>query len=200
MTVFLISRQLMKVKVTQSCPALWDPTGYSLPGSSVHGVLQARILEVLPFPSPGVLPNPGIKPRSPALQMDSLPSEPPGKLMRHPLTEHFYLSSLLQTPNGCRMVDVEFLGNCSCSCKRISFDDPLNWSLSTSNGWPLRSSSSRLSSPLQNFLDLHCTVHLLAVPGPNVLLMLRVVSITLWPILSLNKKITPIAFWLTLFP
>ena len=32
----------------------------------------------LPFPSPGDLPNPGIKPRSPALQADSLPSEPPG--------------------------------------------------------------------------------------------------------------------------
>jgi len=33
----------------------------------------------LPFPSPGDLPNPGIKPRSPALQTDALPSEPPGK-------------------------------------------------------------------------------------------------------------------------
>ena len=33
----------------------------------------------LPFPSPGDLPNPGIKPRSPSLQADSLPSEPPGK-------------------------------------------------------------------------------------------------------------------------
>ena len=33
----------------------------------------------LPFPSPGDLPNPGIKPRSPALQADSLPSKPPGK-------------------------------------------------------------------------------------------------------------------------
>ena len=33
----------------------------------------------LPFPSPGDLPHPGIKPRSPALQEDSLPSEPPGK-------------------------------------------------------------------------------------------------------------------------
>ena len=33
----------------------------------------------LPFPSPGNLPNPGIKPRSLALQADSLPSEPPGK-------------------------------------------------------------------------------------------------------------------------
>ena len=33
----------------------------------------------LPFPSPGDLPNPGIKPRSPALQADALLSEPPGK-------------------------------------------------------------------------------------------------------------------------
>ena len=33
----------------------------------------------LPFPSPGDLPNPGIKPRSPALQADTLSSEPPGK-------------------------------------------------------------------------------------------------------------------------
>ena len=33
----------------------------------------------LPFPSPGDLPNPGIEPGSPALQVDSLPSEPPGK-------------------------------------------------------------------------------------------------------------------------
>ena len=32
------------------------------------------------FPSPGYLPNPGIKPRTPALQTDTLPSEPPGKL------------------------------------------------------------------------------------------------------------------------
>ena len=33
----------------------------------------------LPFPSPGDLPNPGNEPRSPALQADALPSEPPGK-------------------------------------------------------------------------------------------------------------------------
>ena len=32
-----------------------------------------------PLPSPGDLPNPGIKPRSPSLQADSLPAEPPGK-------------------------------------------------------------------------------------------------------------------------
>ena len=34
----------------------------------------------LPFPSPGDLPDPGIEPRSPALQADALPSEPEGKL------------------------------------------------------------------------------------------------------------------------
>ena len=43
---------------------------------TVHGILQARIL---PFPSPGDLPNPGIEPRSPALEADSLPDEPQGK-------------------------------------------------------------------------------------------------------------------------
>ena len=34
----------------------------------------------LPFPSPGDLPDPGIKPRSPALQADTLPSRPPGDI------------------------------------------------------------------------------------------------------------------------
>ena len=37
----------------------------------------------LPFPSPGDLPNPGIEPGSPALQVDSLPSEPLGKPKTH---------------------------------------------------------------------------------------------------------------------
>ena len=32
-------------EVTQSCPTLWDPMDYSLPGSSLHGILQARVLE-----------------------------------------------------------------------------------------------------------------------------------------------------------
>jgi len=42
-------------------------------------ILQARILEWLPYPSQGDLPNPGIKPGSPALQADFVPSKPPGK-------------------------------------------------------------------------------------------------------------------------
>ena len=50
---------------------------------TVHGILQARILEWVAFHSPGDLPNPGIKSRSPALQADSLPAEPQGKPMQN---------------------------------------------------------------------------------------------------------------------
>ena len=47
----------------------------SPPGSSIHGILQARILEW--ERTPGDLPDPGIEPGSPVLQADSLPSKPP---------------------------------------------------------------------------------------------------------------------------
>ena len=81
----------MKVLVAQTCPTLCDPTdcknrvlprertGHRKhPGSSVHGVLQARILEWVAIPFFGGLPNPGPEPRSPALQVKagSLPAEP----------------------------------------------------------------------------------------------------------------------------
>ena len=48
---------------------LCDPMDCSLPGSSVHGIFQAIVLEYwsgLPFPSPRDLPNPGVEPGSPA--------------------------------------------------------------------------------------------------------------------------------------
>ena len=54
----------------QLCPTLCDPVDRSLPGSSVHGISQPW--SMLPFPSPGDLPYPGIKPESPTLQADSL--------------------------------------------------------------------------------------------------------------------------------
>ena len=56
-----------KVKVAQSGPTLCDPMNYT-----VRGILHARILEWVAFPSPGDLPNPGIEPRSPTLQANSL--------------------------------------------------------------------------------------------------------------------------------
>ena len=64
-------------EVAQSCPTLWDPVDCSIPGSSLHGILQAEYWSGLPFPSPGDLPDPGIKPRSLAFQADALTSEPP---------------------------------------------------------------------------------------------------------------------------
>ena len=48
-------------KSPQSCTTLCDPVGRSLPGSSVCGILQARILEW--GPPPGDLPNPGVEPK-----------------------------------------------------------------------------------------------------------------------------------------
>ena len=66
--------------VSQLCPTLCHLMDCSLPGSSVHGIFQARKKwSGLPFPSPGALPDPGVEPGSPTLQADSLPSEPPGK-------------------------------------------------------------------------------------------------------------------------
>ena len=46
---------------------------------SVHGIHQVRILECLAIPFSRYLSNPGIEPRSPALQVDSLPAKPQGK-------------------------------------------------------------------------------------------------------------------------
>ena len=66
-------------EAAQSCPTLCDPMDCSLSGSSVNGIFQARVLEWIAFPSPGDLPDPGIEPGSPALQADTLPSEPPEK-------------------------------------------------------------------------------------------------------------------------
>ena len=71
----------MHAKLLQSCPTPCDPMDYSLPSSSVREILQARILEGLPFPSPGNLSDPGIEPTSPispVLAGGFITTEPPG--------------------------------------------------------------------------------------------------------------------------
>jgi len=55
------------------------PMGCSPPGSSVHGISQARIVEWVAILLSMDLPNPSLVPMVPALQVDSLPTEPPGK-------------------------------------------------------------------------------------------------------------------------
>ena len=62
------------LEVAQSCPTLCKPMDYM-----VLGIFQARILEWVAFPFSGRSSQPRDRTQSPALQADSLPSEPPGK-------------------------------------------------------------------------------------------------------------------------
>ena len=73
-----------EVLVAQLCPTLCHPMNCSLPGSSIHGILQARILEWVAIPFSRGSSRPRDWPGSPALQADSLPSEPPGRLSNNP--------------------------------------------------------------------------------------------------------------------
>ena len=70
--------------VAQSCMPLCNPKDSPVPLSM--GLPRQEYWSGLPFPSPGDLPNPGIKPRSPALQADSLLTEPLGKPKTYPTT------------------------------------------------------------------------------------------------------------------
>ena len=77
LTEVLVSKEVL---VSQPCPTLCDPMDGSPPGSSVHEIFPGKDTGGgLPFPCPGDLPNPGIKPGSPALQADSLLTELQGK-------------------------------------------------------------------------------------------------------------------------
>ena len=65
-------------EVAQSCPSLCGPVNGSPPGFSVHGIVQARILEWVAIS----FSRGSFRPSSPALQADALPYEPAGKLGR----------------------------------------------------------------------------------------------------------------------
>ena len=64
----------VKVKVAQSCQTLWDPMD-----CTIHGILQARILEWVAYPFSSGSFRPRNQTESPALQADSLPTELSGK-------------------------------------------------------------------------------------------------------------------------
>ena len=77
-----------------------DPMDCSPPGSSSMGFSRQEHWSGLPFPSPGDLPNPGIEPGSPALQADSLPSEPTGKPEKWVLSPNVGFGWLWTLVNG----------------------------------------------------------------------------------------------------
>ena len=76
----------------------YHPVDCSPPDSSVHGILQARILECVAFPSLGDLPDPGIKPGSPASQADA----------REGWT-HLNQRSSLEELSGIKMMETDIL-------------------------------------------------------------------------------------------
>ena len=80
-TLFPGLSQLQIISVCVSCSVTSDcnPMDCSPPGSSVHGILQAKILKWVAFPSPEDLSHPRIEPKSPTLQVDILPPEPARK-------------------------------------------------------------------------------------------------------------------------
>ena len=92
--------------VTKSCPTLCDPMDFSLPDSSVHGILDKNIWSGLPFPPLGDLPNPGSEPASPVWQVDSLPLSHQGsprfflKRCQLKALPHFWLTSSLSSSCG----------------------------------------------------------------------------------------------------
>ena len=69
----------MKVLVTQSCLTLSNPRTIACQVPLSMGFSRQQNLSREPFPSPEDLPDPGTEPKSPALQVDSSPCDPPGK-------------------------------------------------------------------------------------------------------------------------
>ena len=88
---------------------------------TVHAILQARMLEWIP--PPGDLPNPGTEPRFPALQVDSLPTEPQGKPKNPGLGSLSLLQRIFQTQESnrgllhCRWIlyQLSYQGSPNCS-------------------------------------------------------------------------------------
>ena len=69
----------VKIEVAQSCPTLCDPIDCSLPGSSVHGIFQAIVLEGIAISFSRGSSQPRARTQVSRIVEDALPSEPPGK-------------------------------------------------------------------------------------------------------------------------
>ena len=74
-----VAAVVVVVLVAQLCPTFCDPMDCSPPGSFVHGFSRQEYRSGLPFPSPGDLPDSGIKPGSPEDSLSLATSEAPNK-------------------------------------------------------------------------------------------------------------------------
>ena len=93
LTIFQTISFLVKVKVTRSCPTLWDPWNVAHQAPLSMEFSSQEYLSRLPCPPPGDLPDPGTEPRSPVLRVDSLLSEPPAKLALNTGSKNISVSS-----------------------------------------------------------------------------------------------------------
>ena len=91
----MLSSQLLQTSLT-----FCDPVDCSPPGSSLTGILQARILEWVACPPPGGLPHPGIEPTSPALAGGFFISEPVGKPQSRVKCQSLSRVQLFATPQS----------------------------------------------------------------------------------------------------
>ena len=152
----------MKVKVTHLCSTLCNLINYM-----VHGILQARILEWVAFPFSRDLPNPGIEPRSLALQADSLPAEPWGKPKNTGVDSLSLLQGIFPTQElnqgllHCRRIlcQLSYQGNKNLISGFphliIIFDVPTACSLCCKLVSSLTSSSASLEQFSQSFLKCY---------------------------------------------
>ena len=184
----------------------------SLPGFSIHGILQVRILEWVTIS----FSRGSSRPRDQTWVSRIVGTRFTLWATREALEDDnsewqfflflvsswgTYLLSFFTFPIcfRCQMtIEWSMLSSSATSCiilRGSVLMMALNLLASTSDGQPLCSSSSGLLSPFQNYLNHYDTVCSLAVPGPNVLLMLWVVSAVVWPILNSNKKITRICYF-----
>ena len=117
----LLLRICMKMKVlfTQLCPSLWDPMGCSLPGSSFHGIFQARILEQVSISFFRRSSWPG----GSNLCLLHWQVEPPGKpsriitLAQIVKLDHCWGESS-EPPSGPRDIFMSILGDITCKNKK----------------------------------------------------------------------------------
>ena len=105
--------------IAQLCLTLCEPMDCSPPGFSVCGILQARILWWVAILFSRDLPNPEIEPGFPALQADSLPSEPPGKVRRGNRIGFSSHCCLLQALLWVLALEYVQKNACECRCTYV---------------------------------------------------------------------------------